>query len=85
MNEVNRYVLLDLIFTTVLGVVLGLGADSLLGYRVLRLMENPTSIYIHHVQWSAWTLANVITFLYAVVIIMTALREVKHLRLTDVA
>ena len=84
-REVDRYVLLDLIFTTVLGIVLGLGAGSLLGYRVLRLMENPTNFYIHSVQWSAWILASVITFIYAVVIVMTALRKVKHFKLTDVA
>ena len=48
-------------------------------------MENTTNSFNHSVQWSAWLLASVITVLYAVIIIMTALRKVKHFKLTDVA
>lgn len=84
-REVNNYVLREMIVSTALGIVLGLGAGTLLGYRVIRLLESASARFMRGIQWEAWLGAALITIIYAVVINMAALRKVKYLKLTDVA
>lgn len=84
-REVINYVLREMIVTTVLGIVIGLGGGSFLGYRVIKLMESVSIGFIHDVQFSAWFFAAVITVVYSVTINFMVLRKVKYLKLSDVA
>ncbi len=84
-REVNLYVLREMIVSTALGIAIGLGAGSLLGYRVIRLLEGANVRFMRGIQWETWLWAALITVAYAVIILMIALRKVKYLKLTDVA
>ena len=84
-REVDNYVLREMVVSTALGIVLGLGAGALLGYRVIRLLESASVRFMRGVQWEAWLLAALITVVFAVAINAAALRKVRYLKLTDVA
>lgn len=82
-REVKAYVLRESILSTALGILLGLGTGSLLGYRVIRLLEGVSVRFMRNIQWEAWVIGAAITVIYAVIIQMAALRKVKGLKLTD--
>ncbi len=84
-REVDNYVLREMVVSTALGIALGLGAGTLLGYRVILLLEGTTVRFMRGIQWEAWLFAALITIVFAVVVNAAALRKVKYLKLTDVA
>lgn len=83
-REVDMYVLREMILSTAIGIVLGLFAGSLLGYRVTQLLEGSSVRFMRGIQWESWLYAAVITTVYAVIINLAALKNVKTLKLTDV-
>ena len=84
-KEVIRYVAGESIATTLAGIIFGLLLGSLLGRRMLGLMENAQLRFVHSIQFSAWAYAAVITTVFSLIIYAVALRKVKYLKLTDVA
>jgi len=84
-REVKRYVSLELIVSTVIGILIGWGVGSLLGYRIIMLLENDFLHFLRGVQWDSWVYAALITTLFSVVIGAIAMKKIKNLKLIDVA
>ena len=82
-REVLGYVSYELIATTVTGILIGLVTGSLLGYRMIKLMETDMLHFVRSVQFEAWGFAIVITILFSLVIGFIALRKIPHYKLTD--
>ncbi|SCW68128.1 FtsX-like permease family protein [Ruminococcaceae bacterium YRB3002] len=82
-REVKKYISLELIVSTVVGILAGCGLGSLLGYRVLLLIEGTGLRFIRSIQLEAWGLSALITVIYAVIIAAIAMRKIKYLKLTD--
>ena len=83
-GETIRYVSLELIVSTVLGIILGLGLGSLLSYRVVCLLESLSLHIIRDIQFKAWGYAAFITVIFATLVSAWALRKVRRLKLTDI-
>ena len=83
-KETIRFVSLELIVCTVIGIVLGLLFGSGLGYRIISLLEGANLGFIKAVQFESWGIAAGFTILFTVLISAWALRKVKNLKLTDV-
>ena len=82
-RETIRYVSLELIVSTVLGIIVGLAVGALLGYRILSLLEGANMHLVKTVQIAALGIAALITAVYSFLVSAWALRKVKHLKLTD--
>lgn len=84
-GETIEYVLRETIVTTVLGILLGIGTGSGLGYLIVRTLEQPFIRFYRGVDFAAWAYAIAITLLFTTIVNVIALRKVKDLKLTDVA
>ena len=84
-KETIRYVSLELIVSTVLGIIIGLASGALLGYRILNLLEGSNMYLVKTVQIAALGIAALVTGIYSFLVSTWALRKVKHLKLTDMA
>ena len=82
-KETKKYVSLELIVCTVLGIITGLVLGSVLGYRIITLLEGTDLHIIKSVQLEAWGLAALITVVFSALISAWALRKVKYLKLYD--
>jgi ABC-type lipoprotein release transport system permease subunit len=85
MKETIRYVAGEAIATTVIGILLGFAAGSVLARKVISLLENGNLQFLREIQWSAWIYAALITSVFSLIIYAAALRKVKDLKLTDIA
>ena len=83
-REVKRYVSLELIASTVIGILIGWGVGSLLGYRIIMLLESDFLHFLRGVQWDSWLYAALITSLFSAVIGAIAMRKIRNLKLVDV-
>ena len=83
-REVKRYVSLELIASTIIGILIGWGAGSLLGYRIIMLLESDFLHFLRGIQWDSWLYAALITTLFSAVIGAIAMRKIKKLKLVDV-
>ena len=84
-KEVIGYVLRETAVDTVLGIVLGIGVGTLIGYRIVRSLEQSFLQLDRTVQPLAWLIGAVMTVVFTVIINVIVLRKVKNLKLTDVA
>ena len=84
-REVLLYVSMELVVSTVSGVVIGWGAGSLLAYRVIRLIESENLHLVRSIQWTSWIWAALITLVFMAAISFLALRRIPRLKLTDAA
>ena len=84
-GEVIGYVLRETFLTTALGIVIGIGAGSLIAYRIVRTMEQIFMQFDRSVNPAAWLIAAATTVLFTVIVNAIALRKVKNLKLTDAA
>ncbi|MCR4645655.1 MAG: hypothetical protein K5695_09645 [Oscillospiraceae bacterium] len=82
-REVIGYVSYELILSTIAGIMLGWAGGSLLGYRVMRLLESSDLQFVHTIQWGSWIWAALITMLFSAAISFLALRKIPRLKLTD--
>lgn len=82
-KETIRYVSLELIVCTVLGIVIGLGTGALLGSHILGLLEGANMYLIKTVQIEALAIAALITTVYSVLVSAWSLRKVKYLKLNE--
>lgn len=84
-REVVAYIARETVVTNLLGIVLGLGAGALLGYRMICLLEGAQVHFVREPQLTALLLSAAITALFSIILNWIALRKVKDLKLTDVA
>ena len=84
-KEVIAYVSRETVFTTILGILLGLAAGSFVSYRIIRALEQSFMQFERGVCFPAWLYAAAITAFFAVAVNVIVLRKVKHLKLTDAA
>ena len=84
-KEVISYVTRETVFTTVLGILLGLVAGSFVSYRIIRALEQSFMQFERGVCFPAWLYAAAITAFFAVAVNVIVLRKVKNLKLTDAA
>ena len=82
-KETIRYVSLELIVSTVLGILIGVGSGALLGCRILGLLEGANMYIIKSVQIEAVLIAALITTVYSVLVSAWSLRKVKYLKLNE--
>ena len=82
-KEVIRYVSREMLFTSALGILLGVGVGMLFGYVVLRLLEQTHIQFVRSVSWVAVLLSAALTAVFSACINAIALRNVRNLKLTD--
>ncbi len=82
-KEVIRYVSRETVFTTALGIVFGLGLGALMGWLILRFLEQDHVQFVRTVTPVGMLLAAGITVLFTACINAIALRKVRNLKLTD--
>ena len=83
-GEVKRYVSLEFIISTVLGIIAGCLAGSALSYRIIKLIEGANLHFICDIQPLTWLYAAIITSAFAAGICMLAFRKIKYLKLVDI-
>lgn len=84
-KEVVRYASRESFVTTALGIILGLGLGALLGYLILRFLEQPHAGFDHSVSIFSILLSAGITGIFAFAINAFGFRKVKTLSLTDIS
>ena len=84
-RDQSARVLRETVVTTASGILLGIGLGTGLGYAIVRALEPPFIQFDRSVSVIAWLLAAVMTVFFTVVINAVVLRQVKQLKLTDVA
>ncbi|MCR5060658.1 MAG: FtsX-like permease family protein [Saccharofermentans sp.] len=82
-GEVKRYVLLELVVSTIIGILLGWGMGSLLSGRVILLMESDSIHFLRSIQWEAWIIAAALAALFSTIITLIGMRKVKNLKMVD--
>ena len=81
--ECIRYVAVDLIVTTVLGTLVGLGVGGVMGQRILRVTETPYIQMIREPRLESFLYAALFTFVFSLLTNGYALRRIRSLKLTD--
>ena len=84
-GECIRYVAVDLVVTTVLGTLLGLGVGGVMGQRILRVTETPYIQMIREPRPESFLFAALFTFVFSLLTNGYALRRIRKLKLTDLA
>ena len=84
-GECIRYVAVDLVVTTVLGTLLGLGVGGVMGQRILRVTETPYIQMIREPRLESFLFAALFTFVFSLLTNGYALRRIRKLKLTDLA
>ncbi len=82
-REVISYVTRETVFTTAVGVIAGVAMGALIAYRITRSLETAFVQYNRSICLPAWAYGVVITAFFTIVINVIVLRQVKHLKLTD--
>ena len=81
--EVIGYVTRETVFTTVVGTLAGVAMGAEIAYRITRALETAFVQYNRSVCLPAWAYGAVITAFFTILINVIVLRQVKHLKLTD--
>ena len=84
-KEAIGYILRETVVSNIAGIILGLGAGMLLGYRVIILLQGVGTHYVLEPRPMALLLAILITIVFSAMVNFLALRKVKYLKLTDIA
>ena len=82
-KEVIGYVTRETVFTTVVGMLVGVVMGALIAYRITRSLETAFVQYNRSVCLPAWAYGVAITAIFTIVINVVVLRQVRHLKLTD--
>ena len=83
-GEVIRYVSIEIVVSTLLGIMIGIVFGTLLSARVITLSETISLRFLHEIQCMPWVIAAAITILFTLVVSMIALRKVRNLKIVDV-
>ena len=84
-KEVIGYLLRETVVTTILGILLGIAAGTGVAYNIVRTMEQSFLQFDRSVNITAWLCGAGLTVVFTVIVNAIALRNVKNLKLTDVA
>ena len=84
-KEVIGYMLRETILTTILGILFGIAAGTGVAYSIVRTLEQSFLKLDRTPDLIAWLCGAVLTIVFTVIVNAIALRNVKNLRLTDVA
>ena len=82
-GEVIGYVLRETVLTTIAGILLGFAIGSCVAYIIIRTLESMFIQYDRSVSFAAWAIGAALTVFFTVVINAIVLRQVRHLKLTD--
>ena len=83
-REVIGYVTRETVFTTIVGTIIGIAMGAAIAYRITRSLETAFIQYNRSVSLPAWAFGAVITAFFTILINVIVLRQVKHLKLTDI-
>ncbi len=83
-REVRKYLLNESLFTTAIGIVVGLLGGSFLGSNIIQSFEKPHLQLYTGINLKAWLMSTLVTVIFTLVINILALRKVKKMKLTDV-
>lgn len=84
LRETIEYIVRETVFTTFLGLVVGVTAGSGLAYKIIRGLEKPHLQLVRNVSFKAWVIGIAITIVFSLFVNSVALRKVKHFKLTDI-
>ncbi len=84
LREVIMYVARELIAATLIGIILGMGCGTLLGSRVIHLVESAQLQFDRSIQFTGWLYSAIITFIFAAAVCIPVFRRIKYLKLSDV-
>ena len=68
-----------------LGILFGIAMGAGIAYKITRAMETVFVQYDRSLCFPAWLYGAAITILFALVVNVVVLRQIKYLKLTDVA
>ncbi len=83
--ETRAYIYQDNIILTIIGLLLGCGAGSLLSYLAIRIMEGEVNRYVRQVNLTACLFGIAVGSIFALVVNIIALRKISKLNLTNVS
>ena len=83
-KEVRTYLLNESLFTTFIGIVIGLLGGSLLASSIIMSFEKPHLQLYKGINLKAWLMSTLVTVIFTLVINLLALRKVKKMQLTDI-
>ena len=84
-KETVAYLLREIIPTTAVGIIVGIGAGAVMGYSILRSMEQSFVQFDRSVSFVAWGFGALIAIVFAAIVDWIVLRRIKGLKLTDAA
>ena len=84
-NEVRTYLLRESIFSTLIGILIGLGGGAYLASSIIKSFEKPHLQLYRGINLKAWIMAALVTIIFTLVIDALALRKVRHMQMTDIA
>ncbi len=84
-KECVRYAAWDLFLTTVAGILLGMAVGGPLGSWVIQRLEQPFLQYVRTPDVRSFIFGALITAAFSYLINASALRRVKHLKLSDLS
>lgn len=82
-KEVKRYLNIETIITSTIGIILGIAVGALMGYIVIRFIEMPHAQFVRTPFFLGWLISAAITALFTIIITKFGTRKVKDLKLTD--
>lgn len=83
-GEVIAYVVREAVFTTIVGILVGIAAGSVFAYAIVKFIEQRHVGFDATPSFSGWLYSAGLTALYSVIIYSISLRKVKDLKLTDI-
>lgn len=83
-REVIQYCLMESVFTTAAGIILGVVAGAFLALRILAMLQHPHAGFDLSIKWIAIGISAGMTALFSVVIHLIALQKIRKLKLTDI-
>ena len=82
-KEVIAYVTRETVLTTLVGTIAGIAMGAFIAYRITRSLETAFVQYNRSPSLPAWAFGAVITAFFTILINVIVLRQVRHLKLTD--
>ncbi len=85
LGEVNRYMMLELVIITIVGIILGNVAGIFVGRFLVGLLETSTAMLVRTPNIIAIGLGSLITAIFSMIIILMVGRKIKNLDIKDAA
>ena len=82
-RETKNYIVREAVFTTVFGILLGIGEGAVIGRHIVSLLEKTHVELVRSVNIAGWLISAALTALFAVAVYSFALRSIKRMKLSD--